>query len=63
MEWIYVPFFRKVCKTKYQHKVLDTIEGGSETIEVVNKSGKTVTKHKATLKQFNVINVGVSKFK
>lgn len=60
--WIYIPFFRSICKKKYQNDILNNIENTAETKQVKNKSGRWVTKHKATLKQFGVINVGISKF-
>ena len=51
-----------VCKKPAQVKVLDTIEANARTMQFVNKSGNLITKHKATLGQFGVLNVGLIKF-
>lgn len=60
--WVYIPYYRKVCSKNYQQKILNTIEAKGETKEFANKSGKKIIKHKATINQFGVINVGISKF-
>jgi len=58
--WIYIPYYRQVCKKPFQNKVLDTIDQCAETIQVVNKSGNTIIKHKITVKQFAIITRGIA---
>jgi hypothetical protein len=58
--WIYIPYYRKICKNSFQNKILDTIEANAETKEVVNRSGKTIVKHKATFRQFNCLNISIN---
>lgn len=51
-----------VCKKSFQIKVLDTIELNAVTREFKNEDGKLVIKHKVTIGQWGVLNVGITKF-
>ena len=60
--YIYLPYYRQVCKKPHQVKVLDTVENHGETKRFRNDSGKVIVKHKTTLGQFSVLNVGLVKY-
>ena len=60
--YIYLNYYRQICKEPKQIKVLNTIEKTAETKRFKNGSGKIITKHKTTLGQFFVLNVGVTKY-
>lgn len=60
--YIYLSYYRMVCTRTNQVEVLNFIEATAKTRQFINKSGRLVTKHKATLGQWGVLNIGLSKF-
>ena len=60
--YIYLNYYRMVCMRPSQIRVLDDIEVNAKTMQFINKSGKLITKHKATIGQWGVISVGITKF-
>lgn len=53
--WIYIPYYRQICKDDFQIRVLNTIEKFAERKLFKNRSGSTIVKHKATIRQFQII--------
>ena len=58
--WIYVPFYRSICKKESQIMILNKVEETAKTKEVINESGKTIIKHEIGFWDFNKINIGVT---
>lgn len=58
--WIYLNYYRQICKKPKQIQILDEIEATAETKAFKNRSGEIILKHKATFMQFGFLNIGVT---
>lgn len=58
--YIYINYYKQICKKPSQIKLLDKIERYSKTIETKNKSGETIIKHYVGFWDFNKLNIGVT---
>jgi hypothetical protein len=58
--WIYVKYYRMVCKDKSQLDLLDQIEKTATKKTVINKEGKEIVKHDVGFFDFNKLNLGIT---
>ena len=58
--WIYIKFYRMVCKQQHQIDLLDKIERTALTKTEMNKEGREIVKHKVGFWDFNKLNLGIT---